>query len=100
MTIQATDHGYPARNSSNTARVTVRITRNRREPEFDDDPYSLAIEETLDVGKEVMRMTATDSDSEVGLLKREISYFLFSTENFNRFLVTSSVSFRVLYGRI
>lgn len=73
MTVQATDLGFPAQNSSNTARVTVRIVRNQRTPDFKDIPSNLAIEETVDVGDEIMDLSATDSDPEVRELQQSSS---------------------------
>ena len=61
----ATDSGFPARNSSNDARVTVRVQRNRQTPRFDRDSYSTSVDQRVDVGTQVLDLNANDGDSNV-----------------------------------
>ena len=48
------------------ATVTVQVQRNSNCPQFEAEPYSADIEETLGVGAQVLRLQAVDRDSQVG----------------------------------
>ena len=58
----ATDSGFPAQNSSNEARINVRISRNRRTPRFNQEAYSERVEEIAEVGSQVIDLNANDGD--------------------------------------
>ena len=65
MRVVAIDTGFPAQNSSNEARVIIRVTRNQRTPRFERSSYRKAIPETLAVGGTVIDIKATDNDPAV-----------------------------------
>ena len=65
MYVYATDLGFPAQNSSNEAKVIVRVTRNVHAPKFDRDLYTKSVLETVSVGSSVIKLNANDRDSAV-----------------------------------
>ena len=65
MYVYATDLGFPAQNSSNEAKVIVRVTRNVHAPMFERDLYTKSVLETVPVGSNVIKLNANDRDSAV-----------------------------------
>ena len=65
VNVFASDSGFPTRNSSNDARVNIRVQRNRQTPRFDRESYSGRIEQGVDVGTQVLDLNANDGDSNV-----------------------------------
>ena len=68
MYVYATDVGFPAQNSSNEAKVIVRVTRNVHAPKFERDLYTKSMLETASVGSSVIKLNANDRDSAVSYL--------------------------------
>ncbi|XP_076819601.1 protocadherin-9-like [Clavelina lepadiformis] len=63
LTITATDHGVPPRNTSATVSISV-VDENDNPPRFRQKNYIFSIEENADVGKYVGRVVADDADVE------------------------------------
>ena len=63
--VYATDSGYPPRNTTQEARVILRVTRNRHTPQFTLQSYVATVPETLQTGGSVLDVSARDADSEV-----------------------------------
>ncbi|XP_076808174.1 protocadherin-11 X-linked-like [Clavelina lepadiformis] len=63
LTITATDHGVPPRNTSATLSISV-ADENDNPPRFRQKNYIFRIEEDADVGKYVGRVVADDADVE------------------------------------
>ena len=58
----AKDSGYPPKDSTNSARVQVIITKNRQAPQFTQRDYSLEVPETTQTGASVLDIQAVDND--------------------------------------
>ena len=54
------DTGYPDQIATATAEVT--ISRNEFAPVFTESPYRVTVNETIDVGKGILTVSATDKD--------------------------------------
>ena len=65
MYVYATDLGFPAQNSSNVAKVIVRVMRNVHAPKFERDLYTKSVLETVPVGSSIIKLNANDRDSAV-----------------------------------
>ena len=65
MYVYATDMGFPAQNSSNEAKVVIRVTHNNHPPKFDRRLYTKSVAETLPIDGSVFKMNANDRDSAV-----------------------------------
>jgi protocadherin Fat 4 len=64
LEIQATDRGTPVQLSPTNANVFIMVTiENQHFPKFAKKSYSEQLKENYDVGKEFLRVVATDSDS-------------------------------------
>ena len=70
LNVVARDSGFPPRNSSQDARVNVRVMRNRNTPRFDRERYSEAVDERTEVGSVVIDLNANDGDSNVSICKQ------------------------------
>ena len=64
LEIQAIDRGTPAQFSATNVKVFIMVTiENRYSPKFTQKKYNKELTENFDVGKEFLRVVATDSDS-------------------------------------
>ena len=81
MYVYATDLGFPAQNSSNEAKVIVRVTRNVHAPKFERDLYTKSVLETIPVDSSVIKLNANDRDSAVSYSLSH-SCILFDLGNF------------------
>ena len=71
LKIRAQDQGTPARQSS-TCDVTIRVLdRNDNDPVFSEKIYKAVVSENVEVGTQVLTVTATDADAG---LNAKISY--------------------------
>ena len=62
--IQASDQGTPPQISPTNAKVFITVTvENQYPPNFNQKKYSIELKENFEVGKEFLRVLATDSDS-------------------------------------
>jgi hypothetical protein len=91
------DGGYPAQNSSNEARVIIRINRNRDYPRFEKTSYSGAIEEKLAVGGSVIDVRAKDSDQQGPF--SEVYYSLIGDDQGPTFFAIDEKSGRITVKR-
>jgi len=57
--------GFPAQNSSNEAKVVIRVTHNDNPPKFERSLYTKSVPETLPIDGSVIKMNANDKDSAV-----------------------------------
>ena len=65
MYVYATDMGFPAQNSSNEAKVVIRVTRNDKTPKFERTLYTKSVPETIPIDGSVIKLNANDKDSAV-----------------------------------
>jgi hypothetical protein len=63
--VRARDLGAQPRLSTETAIVSVHVERNKNCPQFEGNPYSAVIDETVAVNGEVMQARANDFDKPV-----------------------------------
>lgn len=102
LMVYATDSGYPPRNTTQEARITLRITRNRYTPQFTLSTYVASIPETLQIGGSVLDIMARDDDSEVGAVWICPHPFLFIHFFIHYFILSSlqgafsRVSYRII----
>ncbi len=68
LNVYATDNGFPPQNSSDEARVIIRIKRNIQGPSFTQSRYEAAVPETLDIGGSVLEVSAADRDADVSIV--------------------------------
>ena len=64
--VRASDNGVPPK--SNTNLVTVQVDRNLQAPSFQVTTYRKTIKEIFPVGDVLLNVTATDVDSQVGII--------------------------------
>ena len=64
MTLQVTDTGFPPLRASHAFTVIIGDV-NDNDPVFSQPQYSATVEETAEVGQEVIRVNATDKDADV-----------------------------------
>ena len=58
------DNGFPQKNSSSSARIRMRVTRNSNAPRFDSEDYEKSIPETQQTSSSVLDINAQDGDPE------------------------------------
>lgn len=64
LEIQASDQGTPPQISPTNVKVFITVTiENKHSPNFNEKKYSKKLKENFQVGKEFLRVVATDSDS-------------------------------------
>lgn len=56
------DTGFPPRQSTSDAHVTITVIRDQYAPVFSNAPYKATISEALNVGGNVIMVTASDQD--------------------------------------
>ena len=65
LNIYATDDGFPEQNSTSDARISIRVMRNRNDPRFSGQSFSVKVEEKVDIGSPVIDIDASDGDPQV-----------------------------------
>ena len=60
--IEAWDQGIPPRRSQEPATIIVRVIRNKNEPNFNNLPSALELNQTSEVGATVYIVQARDND--------------------------------------
>ncbi|CAK6972385.1 protocadherin-23 [Scomber scombrus] len=94
LTIRAVDHGLPSLSSTQTLTVEVGDV-NDQLPVFDQDIYNASVAENRDPGEPVIRVSATDEDSEENAvvwysLLPGPGYELFSINPYTGLITTTS----------
>ncbi|XP_058496874.1 protocadherin-23 [Solea solea] len=94
LTIRAVDHGVPSLSSTQTLTVEVEDV-NDRPPVFSQSVYAAVVEENRDPGEPVVRVSATDEDSEENAvlwysLLPGPGYNLFSINPYTGLITTTS----------
>ncbi|GFR86901.1 protein dachsous [Elysia marginata] len=64
MTLQVTDTGFPPLRASHAFTVVIGDV-NDNDPIFSQSQYTATVEETAEVGQEIIRVNATDKDADV-----------------------------------
>ncbi|XP_040042590.2 protocadherin-23 [Gasterosteus aculeatus] len=94
LTVRAVDHGLPPLSSTQTLTVEVEDVNDRR-PVFSESIYNASVAENRDPGEPVIRVSATDDDSEENAvvwysLLPGAGYELFSIDPHSGLITTTS----------
>lgn len=84
LTIRAQDNGSPRRSATETVFITVR--RNLNNPEFSTTQYSTTILETTSPGTSILRVQASDRDSNVGFIILSLQFCRYIQFSFSKII--------------